>query len=94
MTVYVTSIGSPNEREIKRYKTVAGAKQHARSRLTAFADWCEHYNRALKIEVQEASKAVDEMALLTLPPNQPRKWEMTDDYTGVTFVVEVWTEKS
>lgn len=94
MTVYVTSIGSPNEREVNRYKTVAGAKQHARARLATFADWCERHNRALKIEAQEASKAIDEMALLTLPPNQPRKWEMADDYTGVTFVVEVWTEKS
>jgi len=91
--VYLTSIGTPNERTRKQYATSAGAKQWCRAKLSDHKDWCDAYNVELGVKVAEISKEIDEMNITAMPPNVKHHWTMTDDQTNVTFVVELWVEE-
>ena len=91
--VYITNIGTPKERVRKEYATSAGAKQWCRAKLGEHKAWADAFNHALAVEVSEVSKTVDELNITSLPPNQRCIWRMTDDYSGFTFVVELWVEE-
>jgi hypothetical protein len=91
--VYVTNIGSPNERTRKQYATSAGAKQRCRAALAERKQWCDAFNRTLGAEVADVSKAIDEMNITSMPPNVKHHWVMTDDHSGITLVVELWVEE-
>jgi hypothetical protein len=91
---YVTNIGTPNQKRRKEYATPAGAKRHCRSKLGEHKEWCDAFNIALGEEVSDASKEIDQMNITTLPPNSIREWAVTDDHSGLTFVVELWVEES
>lgn len=95
MTVFVTNIGTEHHRELKRYKTASSAKKWARGKLGDFKEWCDRYNVALGVKVQQGSKEIDELNIASLPPGRhhSREWRFRDDHTGFTLVVELWTEE-
>lgn len=92
--IWHTSVGSPSERTEKPYKTGAGAKKWLRTKLVEHKEWADHYNHALSEDVALVSKDIDELNFAALVPGDRRRWDMTDEHTGFTFVVEVWTENT
>lgn len=91
--VYVTNIGSRNERQRKEYATPAGAKQWCRAKLAEHKEFADRFNSGLGVKVSEVSKTIDELNITSMPPNQKHEWEMTDEHSGFTMVVELWVEE-
>jgi hypothetical protein len=90
----MTSVGTPRERTEKPYATGPGAKKWLRTKLGEHKEWADTFNHDLADEIAAVSKEIDELNFAALPPNDRRSWSATDDYSGFTFVVEVWTENT
>ena len=91
--LYVTNIGTLNQRTRKEYATSAGAKQWCRAKLAEHKRWCDAFNKDLAVKVAEVSKEIDEMNITAMPPNVKHHWVMADDYSKTTLVVELWVEE-
>ena len=89
---YVTCIGTPAERETKRYKTAAGAKQWCRAKLGDWIEWAARYNVALSETMQEVSKEIDGTNMESLEDRRPM-WTFKDDHSEFTWVIEIWVEE-
>lgn len=93
MRIYVTEIGTPNERERKDYKTHHGAVDWIRKRMTDWAEWASTFNKALEVEIVEARKEVGNHNLKAMPPGDVLGWTFKDEHTGFTWVFRLWVEE-
>lgn len=89
MSTFTTRTGNPHHMISKDHKSASYAKKALRKPVDEFREWAVMFNHALRDECDAVVVALSDINLNAIPTGQTRRWELTDEPTGVTLVVEV-----
>jgi hypothetical protein len=89
MTAFRTSAGTPSHRIENDYGRGGDAKNALKRVVRKHRKWASAFNHALRDQCDEVLVQIDLMDPYSLPVREPRRWELTDDYSGTTLVVEL-----
>lgn len=93
-------LGTPNQLVRWEYATASDARDRIRMFLSDIEKFAARHNKALETEVlmlrrdilnadfPTASSFLDANA-----PDRAKSWQITDEHSGLTWVVKLWKEK-
>jgi len=96
---YCIAFGQPNTLVEKRYANEAGVRKRAGLVIDEITHWASRHNHDLRDEIISAKAGVEGWRAQVLNcafsgrgRDNPREFSVSDDYTGVTWVIKMWKE--
>lgn len=89
MSTYVTRCGNPSLLHAKTHAQPGLAKNRLRKQVAELRTWAAKFNLDLMAECDRVAIELSDLNLTVIPIGHTRRWELTDQPSGVTLVVEV-----
>ena len=89
MSTFITRTGNPSMLVAKTHKSPSYAKKAMRKPIDELRTWATKFNLTLAAECDTLVIELGDLNLEAIPHGQSRRWELKDQPSGVTLVVEV-----
>jgi hypothetical protein len=89
MSAFRTAVGTPSHLVENEHNRGGDAKGALMRVLRKHRKWADRFNHALRDQCDGTLVEISSLNAYALPLRQPRRWELRDEHSGVTLVLEM-----